>query len=449
MLKKGLKKELTLFNVILYGVGVILGAGIYVLIGQGAAIAGNALWLSFVIAAFIAGFTGFSYAELAGMFPRNAAEYVYTKNAFRSDGLGFIAQWIMLFTLVISAATVALGFGGYFQHLAGLESSTAAALLVIILSAINYIGIKASTKYNTASTLIEVSGLLIIVLIGVFFIGRPGQDFFHSPSGVQGIISAASLIFFAYIGFEEMVNLSEDTRNARKNIPKALVIALGVSTIFYILVSMSAVSILGVDRLSRSTAPLAEVVSVVAPKGGVIMSLIALFATSNTVLVIMLVASRMLYGLANSGSIPQFLGRLDSRGTPYVAIGMVMLASLASIFIGGIKTVALLTDLGIFVVYIFVNSSLIILRYRKPAIRGTFRSPVNVGKFPVLAFLGLLSSVFMISRFPSGLFAAEAAIIAAGLFVYRLFKKPAGLKRKFAAHLFRKSKWHVIASSAR
>ncbi len=443
MPEKKLKKELTLFNAVLYGVGVILGAGIYVLIGQGAAIAGNAIWMSFVVAAFIAAFTGFSYAELSSRFPKSAAEYVYTKNAFHNSSLAFIVQWIMMFTLIISAATVALGFGGYFHYIFGVEPATAAAFLVVVLSIVNYIGIKASTKYNTISTLIEVSGLLIILLIGIFFIIKPGQEFFFSPSGAGGIFSAASLIFFAYIGFEEIVNLSEDTKKARKTIPKALVLALGISTIFYILVSLSAVSILGADRLSKSAAPLAEVVSSVTPKGGFVMSLIALFATSNTVLVIMLVASRMLYGLAHSQALPRFVGSLDKKGTPYIAIGAVMLAALASLSIGNIKTVALLTDLGIFIVYVFVNASLIILRYRTPSVGNAFKSPLNIGKFPVLAFLGLLSSIFMLSHFPPGLFVAEAGIIAAGLVLHRLFKRPAVLKKKFAAHLFRKSRWQV------
>lgn len=441
---KELRKELSLLNTVLYGVGVILGAGIYVLIGQGAAIAGNALWLSFVVAAFIAAFTGFSYAELSSMFPKNAAEYVYTKNAFRNNALAFVVQWIMLFTLIISAVTVALGFGEYFHVLFNIQPTIAAGLLIVALSVINYIGIKLSTSFNTVSTLMEISGLVLVIVAGLLFVGKTNVDFFVSPSGLNGIFSAASLIFFAYIGFEEIVNLSEDTKKARKTIPKALVIALGVSTLFYILVSVSAVSILGADRLGKSSAPLAEAVSAVMPKGGIVMSLIALFATSNTVLVIMLVASRMLYGLAQSHSLPAAIGWLDARGTPYVAICLVMLAALASISIGGIKTVALLTDLGIFIVYVFINASLIILRYKKPTATGAFKSPINIGRFPVLALLGILSSAFMLSHFPQDLFMAEATIIFAGLLVYLLFKKSTRPKRKFAAHLFRKSRWHAF-----
>ncbi len=439
-----LKKELTLFNAVVYGIGVILGAGIYVLIGQAAAIAGNALWMSFAVAAFIAAFTGFSYAELSSRFPKSAAEYTYTKNAFNSKRLAFVVQWIMLFTLVISAATVALGFGGYFQYIFGIDSKISAAILVAILSAVNYVGIKASTKFNTISTLIEVSGLVIIIAIGLFFIFKPGQDFSSSPSGLAGIFSAASLIFFAFIGFEEIVNLSEDTKNARKIIPKALVISLGISTLFYMLVSMSAISILGPEKLGKSSAPLTEVVSSVTPNGGLVMSFIALFATSNTVLVIMLVASRMLYGLSNSGSLPKFIGTLDERKTPYIAIAIIMITALMSLFMGDIKSIALLTDMGIFIVYVFINSSLIVMRYKSKADKNAFKSPVNIGRFPVLALFGLLSSIFMLSHFSKELFIAESLVISAGLIVHQLFKKPKNFKEKIVSHLFRKSKWHVF-----
>ncbi|MBI3412941.1 MAG: amino acid permease [Candidatus Aenigmarchaeota archaeon] len=441
MLKKGLKKELTLFNAVLYGVGVILGAGIYVLIGQGAAIAGNALWISFLIASFIAAFTGFSYAELAGMFPRNAAEYVYTKNAFGSRILAFVVQWVMLITLIISAATVALGFGGYFNYMFSAEPAAAAALLVVGLSLINYVGIKESTKYNTISTTIEVSGLLVVAILGLFFISRTKADFFYSPSGFEGIISAASLIFFAYIGFEEVVNLSEDTKKANKIIPKALIISLAISTLFYMAVSLSSLSVLGAERLGASKAPLTEVISSVFPKAGIIMSMIALFATSNTVLVIMLVASRMLYGLSHNNLLPKFLGVVNKKGTPHLAIVTVMALVIASISIGNIKTVALLTDVGIFFVYIFINSSVIFLRYKKPFLKRSFKSPFSIGKLPLLAFFGLFSSAFMLSHFSKDLLLAEAAIVTVGFVVGIIFAKRDVTNK---IRLFSKSRWRVM-----
>src|SRR3989338_9452863 len=166
MKKYKLKKEIGLFEAILYGVGIILGAGIYALIGKGAGIAGNALWLSFLIGAVIATFTGFSYAELSSMYPKEAAEFVYTKHAFRRKILPFIVEWIMLFTVTISAATVALGFAGYWSFLFGGNIALIALMLIIAMSLINYFGIKESAKYNDISTIIETFGLVAIIALG-------------------------------------------------------------------------------------------------------------------------------------------------------------------------------------------------------------------------------------------------------------------------------------------
>ncbi len=421
-----LKKELGLFQATLYGVGIILGAGIYVLIGTGAGIAGNAIWLSFAIAATIAAFTGLSYAELSSMYSRDAAEYVYTKNAFRKPALAFAVEWIMIFAVIISGATVALGFGGYFSHIFGVPQVMAAVLLILVLSLISYRGIKDSAKFNTISTLIEMSGLIIIAAIGVFFIGKGGVDYFYSPQGMTGIFSATAVIFFAYIGFEELVNFSEETKNAKKIMPKALLLSLVVSTVLYMLVAVSAVSIVGWERLSTSKAPLTEVVSSVYPNGAIIMSFIALFATANTVLAILIVASRLLYGLSCDHSLPSVCRRVGVRGTPYIAILLVMVLSIAALSIGGVKDIAMLTDIGIFIVYIFVNAALIKLRYTQPRAKRGFKSPLNIGKFPVLALFGIFASVFMLLHFSLYLVMLEAVLIIAGIGVYMIYSRRNG-----------------------
>lgn len=436
-----LKRELTLFTATLYGVGIILGAGIYVLIGQGAGIAGNAIWLSFAVSAVIAAFTGMSYAELAGMFPKAAAEYVYTKHAFSRNYLSFIVQWIMIFTLIVSASTVALGFGGYASFMFGISPPVAAAALLVVLSAVNYIGIKESARFNIISTVIEVSGLVLVAVIGLFFIGKANIDYFSSPAGFGGVLSATALIFFAYIGFEELVNLSEETKNAAKVIPRALVLSLGISTLLYILVAVSSISVLGAEELGNSPAPLTAVVSKALPEAGILMSLIALFATANTVLVILIVVSRMLYGLACNNTFPAICGRVGGRKTPYVSVFIVMLLSIAFLLIGGMKTIAMLTDVGIFVVYVFVNASLIWLRYRAPAAKRTFRSPVNIGRFPVLALLGIISSGLMLLHFEPVLIAYEVIVVLVGLVFYKAFTKAQSLheREKIYVRLFRKS----------
>ena len=439
----GLKKELSLFQATLYGVGIIIGAGIYVLLGQGAGIAGNAIWISFAIAALIAAFTGLSYAELSSMFQKDAAEYVFTKKAFKSDVLSFIAQWIMVITLVISAATVALGFGGYFSYLTNINPKYAAAGLIIILSLLNYRGIKASAKYNAFSSITEIIGLVFVILIGIFLFGKTDTDYFSSPMGLTGILSATTLIFFAYIGFEELVNLSEETKNASRVIPKALIFSLVISTIFYILVSLSAVTILGAENLAASKAPMADIVATAVPgsTARLVMSLIAIFSTSNTVLVILIVASRMLYGLSCNNKVPSVCKITGSYGTPYISIIIVTILAAFSLLIGNIKTIASLTDIGIFVVYLFVNSSLIKLRYSEKNIERKFRSPINIGNFPVLALFGILTVLLMLFHFEFKLIIFEGIIIIAGILFYYGFAEVEKLETKVHPKFFRKSKY--------
>ncbi|MBI2970938.1 MAG: amino acid permease [Candidatus Aenigmarchaeota archaeon] len=421
-----LKKELSLFQATLYGAGIILGAGIYVLIGVAAGIAGNALWLAFGVAALLAFFTGFSYAELSSMYPKDAAEYVYTEHAFKKRWFAFTVQWVMIAAGVISAATVALGFANYWTHLFGGSLIFVAAMLITILSVINYIGIKESVQFNVVSTVIEASGLLLVIFVASLFVsGGNAQpvDFFYAPLGLTSILSASALIFFAYIGFEEMVNVAEETKNPRKTMPKAVVLSLVISTVLYILVALSAVAVLGYEALSESKAPLTSVIERVFPNAGIVMSFIALFATSNTVLAILVVVSRMFYGLACNHSFPKICSAIGGRNTPYVSIVLVGSAAILTLFFAGIKTIASLTDIGVFTVYIVVNAALIWLRFKKPKARRAFKSPVNVGKFPVLAFLGLVASALMITYLDPTLILVEIVLIVLGLAVYRIFNK--------------------------
>jgi len=411
---------------VLYGVGIILGAGIYALIGVGAGIAGNALWLSFLIGAVIAAFTGLSYAELSSMYPKEAAEYVYTKHAFGKDMLAFIVQWIMFFTVVVSIPTVALGFAGYWNFMFGGNIAIIALALIILMSMLNYFGIKESAKYNDISTIIEVSGLAAIILLGIYYVTKydvfSSMDFFASPTGVTGIMTATTIVYFAFIGFENLVNISEEAKDAQHVIPKAILISLAISAVIYVLVSIAAVSIVGYENLASSKAPLAEVAEKVIPGSAAALALIALFATSNTVLILLIVGSRLLYGLSSNKSLPEFFSKVGKQGTPYISILFItILAGLSLFFGGGIKKLAHLTDLGIFTVYIFVNLSVIVLRYKEPNTKRLFKAPLNIGNFPLLAFLGILLNLGMLYFFEIKIFMYGLGLLLVGLVIYIIF----------------------------
>ena len=238
-----LKRELGLPEVTLSGVGIILGAGVYVLIGQAAGLAGNAIWLAFCLSAIIALLTGLSYAELSSMFPKAGAEYDYVTNAFNSR-LAFVIGWLVFLSGVLAAATVALGFAGYFTALTSIPMLISAIVLLIVLTVLLAYGVKATARVAGIATLIEVSGLVIIIAIGLPHLGS--VNYWEMPQGYSGLFAASALIFFAYQGFESMVKFSEETKKPETTVPKALILALAISVILYVLVALSVVSVPGV-----------------------------------------------------------------------------------------------------------------------------------------------------------------------------------------------------------
>ena len=414
-----------LFHTTMYGIGLILGAGIYVLIGEAAGIAGNAVWLSFIFGAIAAVFAGLSYAELASMYPKAAAEYVFVKNAFRSNFLAFIIGWLTLFTSIIAAATVALGFGGYFASIFDYPIIISAVLLIGILSFVNFFGIRESSWTNIVFTIIEAAGLALIIYIGFTFTTAEPINYFENPFGISGISLAFVLIFFAFIGFEDIVNIAEETKNPKKVLPRAIILSISITAIIYILVSLSAIQVLSWQELGSSLAPLADVAErAFGSTGQFTMSLIALFATANTVLIILLAGSRILYGMAVQRSLPLLLGKVHFKTkTPWVAVLVIMLISTIFVFIENIVTVANITVFAIVITFAMVNLSVILLRYREPTLERPFRTPINIGKFPILSLFGVIISAYMIAQFNAYVISVGVGIVAAGALFYVFYSK--------------------------
>ena len=428
-----LRRTLGLTHVILYGVGLILGAGIYVIIGDVSAIAGNAIWISFILAAFIASFTGLSYAELASMFPKSAAEYVYVKQAF---GRNFIASFVgclTVFVAITSAATVAIGFAGYLSVFSSSQSSIAySVILVTVLSFLNFYGIRESAWTNSIFTIVEVSGLVLIVIAGILIGSYSETNFLELPkaasasfdSAILPILTSTALIFFAYYGFENISNLSEETKNPTRVIPKALLISILITSVIYILVAISSIALAGWKELSSSEAPLAVAAAKAFGNYGIIsLSVIALFATTNTVLMMLVSGSRIIFGMARDGALPSAFSKIQrNTRTPWIATFTMMTLAIASVILsfGNIVTMASLSVFGIFVVFAFVNFSLIWLRFKQPNLIRPFASPIAVKKFPVLAGLGLITTVIMILEFEKNV-AASAYLIMVSIFVLCIF----------------------------
>ena len=391
-----LKRELGILEITLSGVGSILGAGIYVLIGKASGLSGNALWLSFLFAAIAAGLTAISYMKLSSMFPKAGAEYEYVRNAF-GEFLGLLIGLMVVFVEIISSSTVALGFAGYFGVLFHTPAIPSAIALILLFTLILLVGIKQSARAAILMTVIEVLGLFVIIFIGLPFIGS--VDYLEVQS-LSGIFEASALVFFAFLGFEEIVKLSQETKDPHRTTPRALILAIAITVLLYMLVAVAAVSVLDWRILSTSSVPLAEVASVALGRNAfVILSLIALFSTANTVLLMQLGGSRILYGMAESGSLPSLISRVHPRTrTPWVSILVFTAISIMFVFIGDIAVVANMANFMVFIVFITINLSLIWLRYSRPYIERPFKIPFNIGSFPLSPLFGILCTLLLFAH---------------------------------------------------
>ena len=421
-----LTRHMGLFHLTMYGVGLILGAGIYVLIGEAAGFAGNSMWISFLLGTVVAIFAGLSYAELSALYPKAAAEYTFVKNAFKNHFFGFIIGWLTAITSIIVAATVALGFGGYLTQFVDLPITIGAILLIGILSIVNFIGIKESAWANTIFALITAAGLVLIIFLG--FIIEPVEpvDYFEAPNGTTGIILAFVLIFFAFIGFEDMANVAEEVKRPRKTIPRAIILSVVITGGIYVLVSLSVVRILNWEELAASSAPLADVAhSVLGINGSVTLSLIALFATASTVLITLVAGARILYGMAKSNSLPQILGRIHPKTkTPWIAVIVILITSVGFSFVGDIVIIANIVVFAVVITFAAINLAVIVLRYTEPVLERPFKVPINIGKFPILPLFGFATTVYMALQFEIEIIIVGIAIIGIGAIFYKIWKSP-------------------------
>jgi len=390
-----LKRTLSLFEVTASGVGIILGAGIYALIGVASGYAGNSVWLSFLIAAIIAAFTGLSYAELSSIIRTNESEFGYVKKAFNRK-IAIVIGIFVVFSGILTAATVSIGFSNYLNSITGLPIILFAILLIAFLSLVNFTGIEFSTKVTIFATFLEVIGLLIIIVLGIKYWGTVNLLEFNF--GFKGILQAAALIFFAYMGFEDIVKLTEETKHPRKNIPKALILSIVITTVLYVLTAISAISIMGHEKLALSNAPLAETAAMsFGSIAFLVLAIIALFSTLNTVLIALVATSRVTYSLAKEEVLPEKLSQIYPKTkTPWLAILTLALISSIFIFFRNIEIVANLANISIFVTFALVNASALKLRYKLDPSEIRFKAPLNIKKFSITAFLGLLFSIILL-----------------------------------------------------
>ncbi len=363
--QRRLPRRLGIAGTTLSGVGIILDAGIYVLIGEATADAGSGLWLSFLIASVLAASARLSYAELASMFPEAGASSVYVREGFGRRA-GFLVGWLLVAMSVIAAAAVALAFGGYAGDLTGWDPTPPAIAVLLLSGAIVYVGVRETVTIAVAMTLAEAGGLVLVIVIGLPDVGS--ASLLDAPRGGAGVIAAASLVFFAFTGFEQIATLAEETRNPERTIPRAMLAAIALSTALYLLVAVVSVSVLPWTEIAASAAPLSDAVSRASgDRLGDLLSTIALFATGNTVLLLIATGARLAWGMGRRGLLPPpFAAVAPGRRTPWFATAVVTVMAAGFALGGDIGFVAQLTNFTLFVAFIFVNAAVIRLRRLRP-----------------------------------------------------------------------------------
>lgn len=392
-----------LFTLVVYGVGDILGAGIYALLGEVVGVTGEWAWLAFSFAMVVALMTAFCYAELTSRFPHSGGCSYYVFQATRSFRFSFLAGWILIGVSFVSMATLSRAFVGYVERI-GVDAPDWLVLFIFLagISFINLWGIGKSSAANVVSTLIEVLGLAVVVAAALYALApvqSASQEVVVSSElstvGWTAIIQGAALAFYAFVGFEDLANVAEEVKNPEKNLPVAILLAIVISGFLYIVIAYLATAVVEPTELARSKGPLTEVVE----RSGIgfpihLFSVVALFAVANTCLLNSITASRQLYGLSKLQIVPRFFGRVHSRfKTPHIAI----LGSFPVVFLlahfGSLKFLAGSTSFLILILFCSTNLSLLLIKKQVSNFKG-FRSP----RFVAVAALFLNFSLMLFSQ---------------------------------------------------
>lgn len=411
-----LKRDVGTVALFLFILGDVLGAGVYILVGQVAERSGGAVWAPLLLALLLALLTAGSYAELATKYPQAGGSSSYAHRAF-GPFTGFLVGFCMLAAGIVSVGSLSLGFAGdYLTTFVDLPVPLTVIVFLTLLAMLNARGIRESMGANAVATIIEVGGLFLIIGLGAWVVLRGDADLSRltrlgTPEAgpVQAVLAGAVLAYYSYVGFETSVNVAEEAKDPRRSYPRALFGALTMAGVVYVLVGAAASAVVPTEQLAASSGPLLEVVNVAGGVPPVLFSAIALVAVANGALLTGIMSSRLAYGMARDGLLPRVLGTvLPQRRTPWVAIAATTALSLLLALIGSIETLA--STLVLLLLVVFSATNIAVLRLRgDPAGRADhFRIPTV---FPVL---GLLSCLLLATQIEAETWAFGLPMLAIG-----------------------------------
>jgi len=384
-----LQRALNLPLLVLYGLGTTIGAGIYVLVGSAAGHAGLYAPLAFLVAAIGIAPSAASYAELAGRYPVSAAEAVYVENGFNSRTISTLSGLLVIFSGVVAAAAITVGCAGYIRVFFDWPFWMVVSGVVLCMGAVAALGILESVLLAAIFTLIEVGGLLVLVAVGFSVNDNVIASIPGLFSGLDdwsiwsGIASAGLLAVFAFIGFEDMVNVVEETKKPAFTMPVAIGLTLIITTMLYFLVTLVSVSSVLPSELAQSEAPLSAVYEKLTGTSAVVISAIAIFATLNTILIQFIMASRVIYGMADRSALPAVFATVNPvTRTPLVATALVVACAALLALAIPLGKLAEYTSMIILIIWAMSNTALVLIKWRKtPAPENAFQVPFWV---PVL-----------------------------------------------------------------
>ena len=389
-----LKRTIGLPLLLFFGLGNILGAGIYVLVGKVAGEAAMYTPLAFLVASIVAGFSAFSYSELSARYPLSAGEAIYIEEGFHLTSLSRLTGLLIAFAGMVSAATISRGFYGYFSSFVQAPELLVIAGIILLLGLLAIWGISQSVSIVAGLTVIEIAGLLLIIWAGKNYFGDiPTHiDLLLPPLesfAWNGIFLGAFLAFFAFIGFEDMVNIAEEVKHPERTLPAAILLALLIATIMYASVSLIAVLSLDTVSLYESKAPLADILSTTSNIDPKIISIIGMFAIVNGALIQIIMASRIFYGMANKGWLWKGLAQISSKThTPVKATWLVIIIVLSLALWFPLESLAKGTSFLVLLVFSLVNAALVAIKHKQPTAEDIFQVSVWV---PITGFICSIS----------------------------------------------------------
>jgi len=422
-----LARNIGLIGLVVYGVGDMVGAGIYGTTGVAAGVMGNAVWLAFLGSMIAAMLTGLSYASISSRYPRAAGAAYVVQRAFGAPYVSYVVGLAVVASGLTSIATGSRVFAGVLQPWLGGAPIVLLALgFLVLISLVNFRGITESLLVNVLCTIVEVGGLVFVIVVGSRFWGT--VDYFETPMGHGGegltlglVLSGAVLTFYAFVGFEDLLNLAEETKNPRRTMPLGIVFALLVVTVLYIAVSVTAVSVVPFAKLAdvSNGAPLTQLINRAAPwVPGWLFTAITLFAVSNTALMNNIMGSRLLYGMSRQGLLPAVLGRVHAgRRTPHIAIAVLFVVVAALILSGDIAQLASATSLLLLTCFLIVNVALLVLQRRAGEEKGGFEVPAIVPALGAFVCAGLIASRLVSGDIRAPLIAGAVLAVISVLFV--------------------------------